>query len=128
MHHRGDAAYLRLVHGWDDCPHLIGAPGERSQVMALSAEYGADLREIAIVQTMRVVIIAVGLPAGLSLFGLVGHATRVSAAHSIPRELDELAILVAVSTASRSSPIASAFRAVCCSAPWSPRRSCTAPG
>ena len=43
--------------------------------MGLAAELGADMRAIAIVQTVRVVIIAVGLPAGLSLFGLVGHAT-----------------------------------------------------
>ncbi len=40
-----------------------------AQVMALSAEFGADLRGIAIVQTMRVLLIVLGLPAGLALFG-----------------------------------------------------------
>src|SRR4029078_8592767 len=56
------------------------------------------LRAIAIVQSIRVVVIAVGLPAGLSVLGLVGHAPpRPTAALSIA-VLDELAILVAVSS------------------------------
>ena len=59
------AAYLRVVHGWDTLTaYLAAAPGGLSQVMGLAAELDADMRAIAIVQTMRVVIIAVGLPAG----------------------------------------------------------------
>ena len=66
--------------------------------LALGAELGGDLRAIAIVQSIRVVVIAVGLPAGLSALGLVGHAPpRVTTALSIA-VLDELAILVAVSS------------------------------
>ena len=62
--------YLRLVHGWDTLSALLGAsPGSMAQVMALSAEFGADLRGIAIVQVMRVLLIVLGLPAGLALFG-----------------------------------------------------------
>ena len=93
------AAYLRVVHGWDKITaYLAAAPGGLSQVMALAAELDADVRAIAIVQTMRVVIIAVGLPAGLSLLGLVGHATRGVGGPFNPAQLDELAILVAAST------------------------------
>ena len=65
------------MHGWDTLSaYLAAVPGGLSQVMALAAEVDADMRAIAIVQTMRVVIVAVGLPAGLALFGLVGHAPR----------------------------------------------------
>ena len=93
------AAYLQLVHGWDKAAaYLAAAPGGLGQVMALAAEIGADLRAIAIVQTIRVVIVAVGLPAGLSLLGLVGHATRSAGGPFNPALLDELAILVAAST------------------------------
>jgi uncharacterized protein len=69
------AAYLRLVHNWGKVDaYLAAAPGGMSQVLALGAELGGDLRAIAIVQSIRVVVIAVGLPAGLSALGLVGHA------------------------------------------------------
>ena len=94
------AAYLRVVHGWDKVTaYLAAAPGGLSQVLGLAAEFHADLRAIAIVQTMRVVIIAVGLPAGLALLGLAGHATRTVGGSFDPTQLGELAILVAASTA-----------------------------
>jgi membrane AbrB-like protein len=93
------AGYLRVVHGWDKLTaYLAAAPGGLSQVMGLAAELDADMRSIAIVQTVRVAIIAVGLPAGLSLLGLVGHATRSVGGTFDPAQLDELAILVAAST------------------------------
>ena len=93
------AAYLRVVHGWDQMTaYLAAAPGGLSQVMGLAAEVEADIRAIAIVQTVRVVIIAVGLPAGLSLFGLVGHGARSVGGPFDPSRLGELAILVAAST------------------------------
>ena len=64
-------SYLRLVHGWDWQSALFGAsPGALAQVMVLAAEYRADLRAIAIVQVMRVVILTIGIPAGLAYFGL----------------------------------------------------------
>jgi len=95
----GGAAYLQSVHGWGKVDaYLAAAPGGMSQVLALGAELGGDLRAIAIVQSIRVVVIAVGLPAGLSVLGLVGHAPpRPPTALSIA-VLDELAILVAVSS------------------------------
>jgi membrane AbrB-like protein len=47
------ACYLRLAHGWDPVSALLGAsPGSMAQVMALSAEFGADVRGIAIVHVM----------------------------------------------------------------------------
>ena len=93
------AAYLRAVHGWDTVTaYLAAAPGGLSQVMALAVELDADVRAIAIVQTVRVVIIAVGLPAALALLGLVGHATRSLGGSFNPAQLDELAILVVAST------------------------------
>jgi membrane AbrB-like protein len=95
----GGAGYLRLVHRWGTVDsYLAAAPGGMSQMLALGAELGGDLRAIAIVQSIRVVVIAVGLPAGLSLLGLVGHAApRMSGPLSIDM-LDELAILLAAST------------------------------
>jgi membrane AbrB-like protein len=93
------AGYLRLVHRWGKVDaYLAAAPGGMSQVLALGAELGGDLRAIAIVQSIRVVVIAVGLPAGLSLLGLVGHApSRVTGTLSIA-VLDELAVLVVASS------------------------------
>jgi membrane AbrB-like protein len=91
-------AYLMLVHRWDLLSaYLASSPGGLSQVLVVAAELGAELRSIAIVQSMRVVIIAVGLPAGLSLLGLAGHAARRSSGPWSPALAGELAILVAVS-------------------------------
>jgi len=93
------AAYLRAVHGWDKMTaYLAAAPGGLSQVMGLAAELDADMRAIAIVQTVRVVIIAVGLPAGLSLLGLVGHGARSVGGVFNPAQVSELMLLIAAST------------------------------
>ena len=96
------SAYLRYVHGWDPLSALFGAsPGALAQVMTLSVEYKADMRAIAIVQTMRVVALTVGIPTALSWFGFTtsgGIMTRLGSAQ--PQSLVELGILVAASTAS----------------------------
>jgi len=95
----GGSAYLYLVHRWELLSaYLASSPGGLSQVLVVAAELGADLRAIAIVQSMRVVIIAVGLPAGLSLLGLGSHATRPGNGPASLALVDELAILVAAST------------------------------
>jgi membrane AbrB-like protein len=73
--------YLTLVHGWNRLTAIFaGTPGGLAQVMALAAEAGraCDIRGIAIVQTLRVLILAVCVPAGLALSGLAG-ATRLPA-------------------------------------------------
>jgi uncharacterized protein len=94
------ATYLRFVHGWDRLSAVMGAsPGSLAQVMALSAEYDLDLRKIAIVQTTRVLMLTVGLPAGLALFGLVGDAGALAAPSARPVDAAELAILTVASTA-----------------------------
>ncbi len=94
------AGYLQLVHSWGKVDaYLAAAPGGMSQVLALGAELGGDLRAIAIVQSIRVVVIAVGLPAGLSLLGLVGHAPPRATGELSIAVLDELAILVLLSSA-----------------------------
>jgi membrane AbrB-like protein len=88
------AAYLRLVHGWDRISaYLASAPGGMSQVLAVAAEVGGDMRAIAIVQSMRVVIIAVGLPSGLALLGLASHVARPTGSPMTWASLDEFAIL-----------------------------------
>jgi membrane AbrB-like protein len=97
------SSYLRFVHGWDAQSALFGAsPGALAQVMTLASEYKADLRAIAIVQTMRVVALTLGIPAALAYFGLTvpggGLMARFVAAG--PPSLPELAILLTVSTVS----------------------------
>jgi uncharacterized protein len=93
------SCYLRVVHGWDPLSALLGAsPGSMAQVMALSAEFDADVRGVAIVHVMRVLLIVLGLPAGLALFGLTVEPV-VSTRGVAGSSLIELAILVAVSGA-----------------------------
>src|SRR4051794_7730647 len=95
------SSYLRFVHGWDAQSALFGSsPGALAQVMTLASEYKADLRAIAIVQTMRVMALTLGIPAGLAYFGMTveggGLMARFVAAG--PPSIPELAILVAAST------------------------------
>lgn len=80
--------YLRTVHRWDPLSALFGAsPGALAQAMALSAEAGADLRAIIIVQTIRVVMLTVGIPAALVLFGFTLPAGQAARAAASPLEL-----------------------------------------
>ncbi|HEX2726929.1 MAG TPA: AbrB family transcriptional regulator, partial [Beijerinckiaceae bacterium] len=65
--------YLLYVHRWNPVSALLGAsPGALAQAIALSAEIGADARGVVVVQTIRVVLLAIGIPAGLAWFGLSG--------------------------------------------------------
>jgi len=92
-------SYLRFVHGWDAQSALFGAsPGALAQVMVLAADYGADIRAIAIVQVMRVVVLTIGIPMGLAYFGLTAHGMFLPRSGAIT-SVGELALLVAVSTA-----------------------------
>ena len=89
--------YLQFVHKWDPGSALLGAfPGGLATVLVLAIENNADVRGVAVVQTVRVVAVAVLLPAAIGLFGL-------AAAPLPPRASDlgdpgQLAILVGVST------------------------------
>ena len=91
--------YLRLVHRWDNLSALLGAsPGSMAQVIVLAADFGADLRGIAIVQTMRVLVVAIGLPSGLALFGLAAGGVIMVPGPPLMTSLPELALIAAVST------------------------------
>jgi membrane AbrB-like protein len=93
------AAYLRLVHGWDRVSAYLGAaPGGLSQVIGVATELDGDVRGIAIVQTVRVVIVAVGLPTGLASFGLVGPTFRTLGGLVTLQTLPQLGILIVVSS------------------------------
>jgi uncharacterized protein len=92
--------YLRVVHRWDPLSALMGAsPGSMAQVIALSTELGGDLRAIAIVQTVRVLLLVIGLPNGLALFGLVVPSVAPVRGPADFSVLGQMALLVAVSTA-----------------------------
>jgi uncharacterized protein len=94
------SAYLRVVHNWDPLSALLGAsPGALAQVISLSSELGGDLRAIAIVQTVRVLLLVVGLPNGLALFGLVVPAIAVARGPAGVAVLGEMILLAAVSCA-----------------------------
>ena len=93
------STYLRFVHRWDPLSALLGAsPGALAQMMVLSVETGADVRAIAIVQTVRVVLLAVGIPSGLALLGLAGTVARTGAVHEV--SIAGMLLLVAASVAS----------------------------
>lgn len=66
-------AYFCVVHGWDRQTALFAAvPGALSQVAVMAAERESDLRAIVIVQTVRVVVLAIGVPIGLAVSGVAG--------------------------------------------------------
>jgi membrane AbrB-like protein len=92
-------SYLRIVHRWDLLSALLGAsPGSMAQVIALSAEFGSDMRGIAIVQTMRVLVVTIGLPGGLALFGLAAGSVIVVPGPAGGSSPWELALIGVVST------------------------------
>lgn len=93
------SAYLRYVHDWDRTSALLGgAPGALSQVMVMSLELKVDVRPVIVVQTIRVVIIAAGVPVLLTLLGLVGPNPRGIGGAYDPKLLGELLMLIAISS------------------------------
>jgi membrane AbrB-like protein len=67
----GSSFYLQRVHGWDrTSAFLAGSPGALSQITMLAIEKGADVSAIAVVQTMRVIILTAALPLLLALTGM----------------------------------------------------------
>jgi uncharacterized protein len=92
--------YLRRVHHWDQTSaFLAGSPGALSQITILAAEKGADVAAIAVVQTLRVIILTAALPLLLALTGL-NTAAPPTAPFGVasPIELTEL-IAAAVAVA-----------------------------
>jgi membrane AbrB-like protein len=94
-------SYLTRVHGWNTLTAIFaGTPGGLSQVMALAAEQrDCDVRGVAIVQTLRVVILAVGVPAVLTVFGLAGPTRLPVSPITIAQAPLEFAFLVGTSVA-----------------------------
>jgi uncharacterized protein len=93
------STYLRVIHRWDPLSALLGAsPGSMAQVIALSTELGGDLRAIAIVQTVRVLLLVIGLPNGLALFGLVVPSVAPVRGPADFSVLGQMILLVAVAT------------------------------
>src|SRR6202049_4012252 len=88
----GSSLYLQRVHGWDrTSAFLAGSPGALSQITILAVERGAYLPAIAVVQTMRVIILTAALPLVLAMTGIAPSAppTGITAVAS-PTELLEL--------------------------------------
>src|SRR3954470_15446130 len=90
----GSSLYLQRVHGWDPTSALLaGSPGALSQITLLAAEKGADVAGIAVVQTIRVIILTAALPLLLALTGIAPSApSLVVGAIASPLKL---AVLVA---------------------------------
>ena len=88
----GSSLYLQRVHGWDQTSALLaGSPGALSQITLLAIEKGADVAGIAVVQTMRVIILTAALPLLLTLTGVASASPPVAAvATASPLELAEL--------------------------------------
>ena len=96
----GSSIYLQRVHGWDQTSaFLAGSPGALSQITMLALEKGADVSAIAVVQTMRVIILTAALPLLLALTGMAPPSSPAAAvAVASPLELAEL-IAAAVAVA-----------------------------
>ena len=94
----GSSFYLQRMHGWDPTSaFLAGSPGALSQITMLAVEKGADVPAIAVVQTMRVIILTAALPLLLALTGVAPSSTP-TAAGAVASPL-ELAGLFAASVA-----------------------------
>jgi uncharacterized protein len=94
--------YLKRVHGWNAVTAIYASvPGGLAQVMALAAEEGrrCDIRGVAIVQTLRVVILTVVVPLALSLAGRTGAARRLASAVTAADAPVAFAVLVGAASA-----------------------------
>src|SRR3954471_23187315 len=102
-------AYLKFVHGWPTLDALFAAaPGALAQAMALAQDIGANVRAIAMVQTVRLFVLAVALPLIFAAAGVAGLAPprRGSLAPpprggSLPlmQLLTELGVIILISSA-----------------------------
>jgi membrane AbrB-like protein len=91
----GSSLYLQRVHGWDrTSAFLAGSPGALGQVTILAVERGADLPGIAVVQTMRIIILTAALPVILALTS-VAPASSPSLALPVATPLGLVALVSA---------------------------------
>lgn len=92
------AAYLKFVHKFDvKTAYLAAVPGGMAQVMVLAVESKADERAVAVVQTVRVIVLSIALPATFAILGLAdGSPTSTRGAFQLS-QFRELAILASAS-------------------------------
>jgi membrane AbrB-like protein len=91
----GSSLYLQRVHGWDrTSAFLAGSPGALSQITILAVERGADLPAIAVVQTLRVIILTAALPMVIALAGM-GPSSPPLTLQAVASPLGLLVMLVA---------------------------------
>jgi len=96
------ATYLHYWHGWDPLAALFAAaPGALAQSLALAAGSGTDIRSVAMVQAVRILVLTVGLPIGFAAFGVSGVAPVRGTPASLASlsSLMELGLLVAAAIA-----------------------------
>jgi hypothetical protein len=87
--------YLHKVHDWDVLSALFASsPGGLSQALALAAEAGADLRSVAMVQAMRVLVLSAGLPLCFAAFGITGSRPILNPAVATVASMEELSVLL----------------------------------
>jgi membrane AbrB-like protein len=96
----GVAWYLRRVHGWDSLSAFFAAaPGALSQSLLLASDAGADVRSVAIVQSVRVFALAVALPMVFTALGMTGEPLPLPPAPPLGEAIGQLILLVTVPTA-----------------------------
>jgi uncharacterized protein len=106
-------AYLTRVHGWNALTAIFASlPGGLAQVMALATEAKrkCDIRGVAIVQSLRVMILTVVVPAALSLTGRVGAVRRPASPITLAEAPVAFAILVAAASATGLGLLRLGFR------------------
>src|SRR6185369_5009589 len=92
-------AYLKFVHGWPTLDALFAAaPGALAQAMALAQDTGANVRAIAMVQTVRLFILAVALPLIFAAFGVAGLPPPRGGSLPLLQLLIELGIIILISS------------------------------
>src|SRR5213075_3167794 len=91
----GSSLYLQRFHGWDQTSALLaGSPGALSQITILAAEKGADVAGIAVVQTIRVIILTAALPRLLAVTG-IAHASPPALPSEVASPLGLTALIAA---------------------------------
>lgn len=102
----GVMGYLIRVHNWDPGSALLAAfPGALSTALMLAAENNADVRGVAVVQTVRVFVLTLLLPVAVALTSAGGSpaALAVAAPASVWSDPGQLLALLAISTASATA-------------------------
>ena len=90
------AAFLRRVRATDPVTAVLAAaPGHLSFVIGLSLDSRADVRFVTVVQSLRVLMLTLLVPAVVSAGGVTGPGTAVPAVALAPVHLSALAVLAA---------------------------------